>query len=149
MLRKARLSDVDAIFRLIAKYAKMGLLLPVTTSYICENIRDFSVWESEEGVVGCAALRIFTKELAEIRSVAVDERFKGKGIGRNLVEFCLDEAEEMGLKEVFVLTKTPEFFLKCGFEPVDKRNLPHKVWKDCMGCPKFPECDEVALIKRI
>ncbi len=147
MLRKARLSDVDAIFSLISYYAKRGLLLPITEGLICEYIRDFCVFVDEDEVVGCAALRIFTKDLAEVRSVAVKPGWERKGIGKKLVEFCLDEAKKLELQRVFVLTKAVDFFKACGFVQIDKKSLPQKVWRDCMGCPKFPECDEVAMIK--
>jgi amino-acid N-acetyltransferase len=147
MLRKARLTDIKAIFNLISHYAKQGLLLPLTEASICEHIRDFVVYEENGKVMGCAALRIFTPELAEIRSVAVDPEYVGRGVGKELVKFCLDEAKEIGVKRVFVLTKAIPFFERCGFKLVNKRELPQKVWRDCMGCPKFPECDEVAMIK--
>ncbi len=147
MLRKARLKDVRAIFELVNHYAKQGLLLPLTEGEICEFIRDFSVCEKNGKIVGCAALRIFNMELAEIRSVAVKEEFRGKGLGKSLVDFCLEEARQMGLRRVFVLTKSRGFFEACGFKEVDKQSLPHKVWRDCIKCPKFPECDEIAMIK--
>ncbi len=145
MLRKARLTDVEAIFSLVSMYAREGLLLPLKEGDICENIRDFCVWDEGE-VLGCAALRIFSRELAEVRSVAVHPKAKGRGVGTSLVAFCIDEARSMGLRKVFVLTKSPGFFAKCGFFEVDKRELPHKVWRDCIMCPKFPDCDETAMM---
>ena len=148
MVRKATLRDVQAIYELISTYAREGLLLPANMGDVCERIREFSVYEDGK-VVGCAALRIFTPELAEIRSVAVEPTLRGKGIGRRLVEYCVEEARALGLKKVFVLTKSTRFFEKCGFSFVEKRSLPHKVWRDCMVCPKFPECDEVAMIREI
>jgi len=149
MVRKARLRDVSGIFELLRLYAKEGLVLPMSMGSICERIREFCVFEQNGRVAGCAALRIFTEHLGEVRSVAVAPDCRGGGTGRRLVEFCLNEAKELGLKEVFVLTKNPAFFSKCGFEEIDKSRLPHKVWKDCMMCPRFPECDEVAMIIKI
>lgn len=149
MVRKATLKDAEAIFTLISFYSKEGLLLPLTLSEIYENIRDFCVVDIDGDVKGCGALKIFSSELAEIRSVAVSHELKGRGWGRRIVEFCLCEAKDMGISKVFVLTTSVDFFAKCGFSEVDKRILPHKVWKDCIKCPRFPDCDEVAMIKNL
>ncbi len=149
MVRKATLKDAEAIFGLISLYSRQGLLLPLTLSEVCENIRDFCVADVNGKIIGCGALKIFSMELAEIRSVAVSPEFKGSGWGRKIVEFCLCEAKEMGISKVFVLTTAVSFFKGCGFLEVDKRILPHKVWRDCIKCPRFPECNEVAMIKNL
>jgi amino-acid N-acetyltransferase len=147
VLRKAKPSDAVQIHELINTYAKEGLLLPVSLNKLYDNIRDFFVFETEEGIVGCAALHITWEDLAEIRSLAVRDTFRGKGIGKKLVEECIKEATEFGIKRVFVLTYQVEFFKKLGFKEVAKTLLPHKVWTDCLNCPKFPNCDETAMIK--
>ncbi len=147
MVRKATLKDAKDIFYLVSLYSKRGLLLPLSLSDIYESIRDFCVVEFNGKVVGCGALKIFSEELAELRSVAVDEPFRGRGLGKEIVDFCIEEAKSMGIKKVFVLTTTSDFFKKCGFIEVDKRSLPQKVWRDCIKCPKFPECNEIAMIK--
>ena len=112
---------------------------------IYENIRDFWVCEENGRHVGCAALHIVWEDLAEIKSLAVSEEHKGKGIGTMLVEECLKEAEELGVKKVFVLTYAQNFFSKLNFEEVEKIKLPHKVWGECINCVKFPSCDEIAM----
>ncbi|MGB9667456.1 MAG: N-acetyltransferase [Thermosulfidibacteraceae bacterium] len=146
MIRKAKMSDVDAVTTIINSMAKEGFLLPVRPSKVAEFIRDYFVWEEAGKVVGCARLKIFSRELGEIRSVAVLPEYRGTSIGSNLVLKCIKEARDIGLKKVFVLTKVPNFFCKFGFREVSKRELPHKVWEDCIGCPKFHSCDEVAMI---
>jgi amino-acid N-acetyltransferase len=148
-LRKAKPSDAVQIHELINTYAKEGLLLPVSLNNLYDNIRDFFVFETEEGIVGCAALHITWEDLAEIRSLAVRDTYRGKGIGRKLVKECIKEATELGIKRVFVLTYQIEFFKKLGFREIDKTLLPHKVWTDCLNCPKFPNCDETAMIKEL
>lgn len=146
MIRKARMKDVDQIVHIVNLLAKDGSLLPVRISKVVESIRDYFVCEMDDRVVGCARLKIYTRDLGEIRSVAVLPEYRGMDIGRKLVEKCIEEAEELGLNRVFVLTKVPQFFGKVGFKEVSKRELPHKVWEDCIGCPKFHNCDEIAMI---
>lgn len=146
MVRKARLSDATAIYGLINIYAQRGLLLPRSLVSIYDRIRDFWVFEEEGKVLGCVALQIVWEDLAEIRSLAVDEARKGEGIGSVLVEACLREAEELGIRRVFSLTYAKDFFERIGFKAIDKKELPQKVWGDCVSCPKFPGCDEVAVI---
>jgi len=146
MVRKARLSDAEAIHSLVNSYAQKGLLLPRSISSVYEHIRDFWVYEEEGEVVGCCALQIVWEDLAEIRSLAVREDRKGEGIGRKLVEVCIKEAKELGIERVFSLTYARDFFEALGFRVVDKSVLPHKVWGDCVNCVKFPSCDEIAVI---
>ncbi len=147
LFRKAKPSDAAAIQKLVNFYADRGLLLSLSLNKLYDNIRDFWVCEVGGEVVGCAALHITWEDLAEIRSLAVAPEWRGRGIGRRLVELCLEEAKSFDIRRVFVLTYQVEFFKKLGFEEIDKSLLPHKVWTDCLNCPKFPKCDEVAMIK--
>lgn len=144
-IRKATLKDAMDIYNLINHYAKEGLLLPRSLNSIYENIRDFWVCEVDGEVVGCCALHVVWEDLAEVKSLAVKEEHRGKGIGEALVMACLKEAKELGIKRVFVLTYAVGFFSKLEFEEVDKAKLPHKVWGECINCVKFPVCDETAL----
>jgi len=145
MIRKARIADVKIIHKLLLNYAKDGLMLSRSLSELYEGIRDFYVYEDEGEVVGTVCLQICWEDLAEVRSLAVIEGRGLRGIGRQLVESCLDEARLLGLKRVFALTYKPGFFEKLGFHLIEKSELPHKIWTDCIKCPKFPECDELAL----
>lgn len=145
MIRKARIADVKIIHKLLLNYAKDGLMLSRSLSELYEGIRDFYVYEDQGDVVGTVCLQICWEDLAEVRSLAVTEGRGLRGIGRQLVEACLDEARELGLKRVFALTYKPGFFEKLGFHLIEKSELPHKIWTDCIKCPKFPECDELAL----
>ncbi len=145
MIRKARTSDAVAIYTLINDYAKEGILLPKSLNTIYENIRDFWVYEDNGEIVGCCALHVVWEDLAEIKSLAVKKEHTRRGIGYKLVERCLQEAIELGIKRVFALTYAVSFFEKFGFAVVDKNTLPHKVWGECINCVKFPSCDEVAV----
>jgi amino-acid N-acetyltransferase len=146
MIRRAGIHDAKAIHKLLITYAKDGLMLSRSLSEIYEAIRDFHVFESEGAVVGTVCLHICWEDLAEVRSLAVAEGREGKGVGRRLVETCLEEARQLGLKRVFALTYKPGFFEKFGFREIEKSELPQKIWGDCMKCVKFPECDEIAMI---
>jgi amino-acid N-acetyltransferase len=108
-------------------------------------LRDFFILEQDGEVAGVVALNICWEDLAEVRSLAVDPRHVRKGAGRQLVQACLDEAAELGLKRVFALTYQPGFFEKMGFDYIEKAELPQKIWSDCLKCPKFPDCDEIAM----
>lgn len=145
IIRKAKLSDSEAIHKLVNHYAKKGLMLPRSRSSIYENIRNYSVMVIEGEVIGIGALSILWTDLAEVRTLAVRESFSGQGIGKKLVEYFLEEAKELGIKKVFTLTYQIEFFEKCGFNVISKEHMPHKIWKDCLNCPKFPNCDEVLM----
>ncbi|MGC8659577.1 MAG: N-acetyltransferase [Desulfomonilaceae bacterium] len=148
MIRKATLKDVKKIHALISEQAKGGHLLARAIADIYSQIRDFSVVENNDGeIIGCGALRIVWEDLAEIRSVAVQFERQQQGVGRSLVEKLIEESCEMGIRKVFVLTYRVSFFGKIGFALMDKSLLPHKIWADCVKCPKFPECDEVAMAK--
>lgn len=148
MIRKATLSDTRAIHGLLVGFAKDGLVLPRSLAEIYESIRDFHVDEENGRVVGVAALSLYWEDLAEVRSLAVQADYGGRGIGRHLVVACLDEARRLGIQRVFALTYQPVFFEKLGFTPIEKADLPQKIWRDCMKCAKFPDCDELAFIIR-
>ena len=148
-VEKATIRDATQIHRLINHFADKGEMLPRPLSEIYENIRDYFVIRQGEQVVACAALHINWEDLAEIKSLAVGEEYHKHGIGDLMVDACLEEANELGIATVFCLTYTPDFFVKCGFSRAEKMELPHKVWGECYRCPKFPNCDESALIYKI
>lgn len=145
MIRKAILQDARQIHKLLLNYAKDGLVLPRSLMDIFEAIRDFYVFAEDGRVIGAAALNICWEDLAEVRSLVVDENHNGRGIGRYLVEACISEARQLGIGRVFALTYQQTFFEKLGFEVIEKSELPQKIWGDCIKCAKFPECDEIAL----
>ena len=146
MLRKARIADVNSIQSLINHYASDGQMLPRSLNELYEDIRDFTVYEEGGSIIGVCALHVSWDGLAEVRSLAVRKERSGQGIGSELVKQCLFEAKALGAGKVFVLTYQEHFFRKMGFLPVDKKELPHKIWTDCLNCVKFPNCDETALI---
>jgi amino-acid N-acetyltransferase len=146
VVRKARAEDVPAIQRIVAYYAAQGDLLPRTLNELYQHLRDFFVCELDGEIVGICALSLYWEDLAEVRSLAVQEAHGGRGLGAALVRACLDEAQRLGVRRVFALTYRPGFFEKLGFRLLDKRELPQKIWKDCIKCAKFTCCDEVALI---
>lgn len=145
-IRKAKIVDMRQIHKFINEFAKKEKMLPRSLNDLYENIRDFFVYDDDGVIKGVCALHILWEDLAEIRSLAVKEESQGAGIGKSLIKKCLQEAKDLGIKRVFTLTYIPEFFKKLGFLEIDKAKLPHKIWGDCIRCPKFPECDEYALI---
>jgi len=145
-LRKPIVDDVPGIAALINDFSGKGLLLPRPLSDVYEHLRDFVVSEREGVLIGCAALHVVWEHLGEIRSLAVVQEARGSGAGRALVEFCLQEAFELGVGRVFVLTYETRFFERFGFHECSKQDLPQKVWKDCVRCPKFPDCDEISMV---
>ncbi len=145
MVRKARIADAKDIHRLLLAYARDGLVLPRSLAEIYESIREFFIYETEGEVLGVASLNVCWEDLAEVRSLAVAESATGRGIGRELVLECLEEARVLGIKKVFALTYQPGFFGKLGFRDIEKSELPHKIWGACMRCAKFPDCDEDAV----
>ena len=150
MIRRARAEDAPAIHALIHRYAGQDLLLPRPLTDIYDRIRDFWVATDRQGmVVGCVAMRIWWHDLAEVRSLAVDPKTRRRGVGRALVEHCIEEARSLQIPKVFALTYQAEFFRRIGFERVDKAELPHKIWRDCLKCSKFPHCDETAVLKTL
>lgn len=149
MIRRATIRDVKNIQRLINVYAKMDEMLPRSLSELYENARDFFIFEHKGKIAGCAALHICWEDLGEIKSLAVAKAKQGHGIGKKLLTACLEDAKRLKLKKICALTYKPLYFKKFGFKEIDKANLPHKIWIDCIKCVKFPDCDEVALIKEL
>jgi amino-acid N-acetyltransferase len=148
-LRRAKTGDVVAMQQIINGFADRDAMLHRSLSQLYENIRDFFVIEEEGRIVGCAALHVNWRDLAELKSLAVAETAQGRGYGRDLIEACLVEAEEIGISRVFALTYVPELFVKTGFQVVDRSVLPRKVWTECVYCPKFPDCGEIAVMHGI
>ena len=149
MVRKAKIKDVKHIHNILTQYSKKAVLLPRSLSEIYDHLRDFYVIESDDSqgnILAVGALNISWEDLGEIRSVAVREESQKNGLGSSIVEACLREAAEIGLKQVFVLTMIKEFFARFGFKEVDKSLLPHKIWADCIKCPQFPDCNEIAMM---
>lgn len=149
-IRPARVGDVPAIHDLIRTFADRKLMIRRSLGELYESIREFLVAVDADGtVVGCAALHVFWEDLAELKCLAVSERVQGRGVGRTLVDRCWDAARELELTTVFTLTYVPEFFERCGYRRIDKAELPHKIWNECVRCPLFPNCHEVALIRTV
>lgn len=148
--RKARISDVEGIYTLIMAYANEGLMLARPRQILYADIREYVVGESENGdIVAIGALGILWEDLAEVRSLAVRKAYLRQGAGRRIVEMLEEEAKDLGIPRIFALTYQEGFFTKCGFQQVEHDTLPQKVWRDCIDCPKFPHCDEKAVIKDI
>ena len=143
--RKAVLGDAEKIYELANYYAEKGEMLSRSRHQIYECIRDFVVAEDDGEVVAMGALHVMWADLAEVRTVAVAEEHKRKGIGYRIVGDLVEEGRTLGVKKVFALTYQPEFFNACGFEVEDKENMPQKVWMECINCPKFPNCDEICM----
>ncbi|MEA3345351.1 MAG: N-acetyltransferase [Chloroflexota bacterium] len=146
VIRPAMVDDGVAIYELVNYYAQQGLMLPKSQSAVYESIRDFLVAEQDGKVVGCGALQITWQELGEVRSLAISDGCRRRGIGRRIVERLLKEAGEIGLARVFALTHQRDFFLSLGFHSIEKKALPQKIWIDCINCVKFPNCDAEAVI---
>jgi amino-acid N-acetyltransferase len=147
-LRKATFGDVEAIHKLVNDYAQQGVMLPRSRNSIYETLRDVIIAEEEGRLVGVGSLHLSWDALAEVRALAIAPDFHRRGIGRQIVEALLVEGRALGVKTFFTLTYQPEFFGTLGFSEVTKEELPQKVWKECINCPKFPNCDEVAMVKR-
>lgn len=163
-IRQAVIRDIRDIHSILKGYADLDLLLPRPLSELYDHLRDYFVLQEcssdstlpqrdpenlstkDTKIQGVCGLHICWEDLAEIKSLAVRDASRGRGFGRRLVQACMDEAHSLGIKRVFVLTYIPDFFRKLGFKEADKALLPHKIWADCMKCPKFPDCGEVALI---
>ena len=146
-VRKARIDNVEGIHALVSAFARDHLMLARSRSELYESVRDYFVAETPDGtVVACGGLEIAWADLAEVKSLAVDEASKGKGLGREIVKACLAEARQLRIPRVFALTYQVEFFEKLGFHRIPKEDLPHKIWSTCINCPKFPDCDETAVV---
>lgn len=148
-LRKARVGDVGQIRQLINVYAYQEVMLPRAIGELYENIRDFFVIEEGDRIVACGALHVTWEEYGEILSLAVSTTEIRKGHGSRILEACMKEAQELGIKHLVTLTYALDFFEHHGFKVVDKSTLPHKLWSMCVKCPRFPECDEIAMIKEL
>ncbi len=148
-LGKAVRADIPDLLRLINSYAAQGIMLPRTELELAENLRDFTVVREDGRVLACAALHIYSPSSAEIRSLAVEPPAQGRGFGRALVLALEQEARVLGLETVFAFTYIPLFFRKLGYREVDRAELPLKAWKDCLRCPKFQCCDEIAVMKSV
>lgn len=146
LYRKAKFSDVEAIYTLINSYANNGIMLPRSRNTLYETLRDMIVAEEHGHLVGVGGLHIIWHELAEVRAMAVEPMSARKGIGSEIVKRLITEGKDYGVKKIFTLTYKPEFFAQLGFKIITKEELPHKVWKDCIDCPKFPNCDEIAMV---
>ncbi len=147
LFRNAKMSDVESIASLINDYADQNLMLPRTIPFIYQRIREYMVIEKEGIIIGVGALHVLWKDLAEICSLAIHPNHVGHGLGQSLVEKLTLECRELGIERLFTLTYQPDFFKKCGFTQIEKEKLPQKVWTECINCPLFPNCNEVALIK--
>lgn len=145
-VEKAKIGDVPQIQQIVNFFADRGEMLPRPLSEIYENLRDYSVVRQGDRVLACVALHLFWSDLAEIRALAVREELQRQGLGSMLTRACLEEARNLGIPQLFALTYKPEFFSKFGFRLVDMKRLPRKVWGECQRCPKFPDCDEKAMV---
>ncbi|HIU64411.1 MAG TPA: N-acetyltransferase [Candidatus Avacidaminococcus intestinavium] len=146
--RSATFKDTEHIHKLCNYYATLGLMLPRSRNSIYENLRDYVVAVEDGKVLGCGALHFVWNRLAEVRSLAIDPEHKKLGIGRHIVELLEQEGIERGVDMFFTLTYQPEFFIKCGYLEAAKERLPQKVWKECVHCPQYPYCNEIAFIKK-
>ncbi len=149
MVRIAKIRDVPEIVKLVNYWAERGQMLARPLSQVYTALRDYVVIEKEGKVVGCGALHVVWNDIGEIRTLAIDPGHVGTGLGREIVDHLLNTAVQLELPRVFTLTYKPGFFGKMGFVEVDKKELPHKVWKDCLDCPKFPDCDEIAMARDV
>ena len=150
MIRKAKITDAKDIYSLINTWAKKGHVLERPLNYIYENIRDFWIFEQQKKIIACCALHVIGwQDLGEVKSLIVDKEFHNQGFGAKLVNRCVEEAKSLGLKKVFALTFVPQFFKKVGFCKIEMKELPHKIWSDCVNCVYFPNCRETAVIRTI
>jgi len=149
LIRKAKISDVETIHQFITHFAEKDLMLGRSRLSLYECVREFMVAELDGLVVGVGSLHVIWEDLAEIRALAVDENYQKRGIGRGLVEAFLAEAVDLEIPRAFALTYQAPFFVRCGFKIIPKEDLPQKVWKECINCPKFPKCDEIAVIRSL
>ncbi len=149
MIHHAAIRDIPRIQKILEYYASQELLLPRSLNDLYQNVRDFIIYKEEKEIVGASALHVCWEDLGEIRSLAVIPEHTKKGIGSQLVNLCETEARRLGLPKVFTLTYQESFFSKLGYRKIDKNLLPHKIWRDCLQCAKFPNCDEIAMIKTL
>jgi len=146
--RKAKFDDVEAIYKLVADYAQQGVMLARSRNTLYETLRDMVVAVDEDGsIAGVGGLHVIWDRLAEVRTMAVSPDKRRQGIGAEIVHRLLEDGEALGIEKYFTLTYQPEFFKALDFVVINKEELPHKVWKECIDCPKFPNCDEIAMVK--
>lgn len=145
--RKAKMPDVEKLHGLINSFADQGLMLARSRNTLYESLREFTVIEVNGDFAGAGALHIIWEDLAEVRALAIKHQYQGQGIGKRLIEELVKDAEDLGIHQVFALTYQVPFFKCCGFSEVSKDEMSPKVWKECINCPKFPNCDEVAMIR--
>jgi len=148
-IRKATVEDVKDIQKLVNYYAKRERMLPRSLNELYESIRNFFVYVEGKSIYGCCALNVDWEDLAEIKSLAVAKSRSARGIGGKLLECCLKDAKALKVKKVFALTYVPGFFEKFGFALIDKKELPHKIWSECIKCMYFPNCKEIAMLKEL
>jgi amino-acid N-acetyltransferase len=149
MIRAATIHDVPRMQEIINSHAELGRMLFKSLAVLYETVRDHAVYEEEGDVVGVTALAVIWSDLSEVRSLAVDQRHQGRGIGKQLVGWCVEEARRLGVRRVMSLTYEQGFFEKLGFAVVEKDSLPLKVWSDCVRCPKRDGCDEIAMVREL
>lgn len=149
MIRAAHMQDATIIQKIVNNYASNGEMLKISLNEIYEKIFEFVIYEDSEDIKGVCALHPTWNDSAEIRSLAVIEKYKKQNIGKQLVNYCINRAKETGFSKVFALTYVDKFFESCGFSITDIDNLPKKIWTDCLKCSKYPNCDEIAVIKEI
>ena len=149
MIRKATVADVKKIQKLVNYYAKREKMLPRSLNELYENIRDFYVCAEGNNIYGCCALHVDWEDLSEIKSLAVARSKSGKGMGAKLLTQCLKDAKALKVKKVFALTYIPGFFEAFGFRIIDKKELPHKIWSECIRCMYFPGCKEIAMMREV
>ncbi|MEN8374887.1 MAG: N-acetyltransferase [Gemmatimonadota bacterium] len=145
--RPASFGDIPDMASLINRYAALGLMLPKTPAHLYRTVREFIVAESDQGVLGCGALRIYEPDLAEVCSLAVSDAARGLGVGRRLVAALHAEAARLGIGRTFALTLEPGFFHRLGYHTIERAVLPQKIDVDCAGCPKRDACDEIAVLR--
>jgi len=144
---KPTLNNIIDIQTILKPYVDEGIILNRDEDEIASNIRSYVLAYKNNIPIAVGALHIFSPFLGEIRSLAVDKNFQGKGVGKKIVNTLLDEAKKIGLKEVLVLTYQKDFFEKLGFREISKESIPDKkIWADCIKCKFFPNCNETALI---
>jgi amino-acid N-acetyltransferase len=145
-IRPAKVTDVKEIHKLIEYYANKKEMLHRSLNAIYEDIQEFVVLEDGNGIIGCGALHVSWKNLAEVKSLAISEQYKKQGLGRGIVEKLQENAKKLDIQRVFALTFKPEFFKKLGYTIILKEILPHKIWNECINCYLFPDCGEIALL---
>ena len=149
-IRPARVGDVPAVCDLIRTFADQKLMIRRSLGELYEMIRELIVAVDDNGqVMGCVGLHVFWEDLAEVKCLAVSEQAQGRGLGRKLIDACYEAARELEIKTLFTLTYVPEFFERCGYHRIEKAELPHKIWNECVRCPLFPNCHEVALVRDV